>query len=80
MLSKKDRLPIVFTLATSPIMIPQKEMFNQKKITLKTKKKDVDDITTEHAEDTVINKEYINAEIDAWYTTVERAMVKAIPK
>lgn len=35
--------------------------------------------TPEQAGDMVINKEYINTEIDTWYTTAERAVDEVIP-
>ena len=83
-LSTSDHIPIVFTLATSPIMIPQKERYNEKKANWETFKEEIvekmnESILTEN-DDTMIDKQFIDKEIDVWYDTIKGAMDKAIPK
>ena len=83
-LTTSDHIPIVFTLSTSPIMIPQIERYNQKRANWELFKDEIteemnDDIHTEE-ETPIIDKDYIDQQLDSWYDTVGKAMDKAIPK
>jgi len=60
-LTTSDRIPIIFTLATSPIMIPQAKMYDYKRADWELFKRDMEqhmDLPTE--EELTVNKAYVN--------------------
>ena len=81
-ITTSDHIPLIITLATKPIMIPQRKMLDEKKANWDVFQREVErhmeDSRIENEED--IDKEYIDKEIDNWYGNVENAMRKAIPE
>ena len=83
-LTTSDHIPIVFTLSTSPIMIPQKETHNINRADWDLFKNEINEQMNEQDMNgevhQIIDKEYIDQNIDSWYHIVGEAMGKAIPK
>ena len=77
-----DHLPLIITLATKPIMIPQRVMLDEKKANWDMFQREVEQNMEESRieNEENINKEFIDKEIDNWYGSVENAMKKAIPE
>lgn len=71
-LTTSDHIPIVFTLATSPIMIPQTEMFNFKRADWELFKDDIEQsINQPTREEKPVGKEYIDFITDNWYVILK---------
>nr|XP_027237905.1 uncharacterized protein LOC113829027 [Penaeus vannamei] len=79
-LTTSDHIPIIFTLATSPVMIPQAKMYDYKRADWELFKRDIDQQMDQPTEELTVNKEYVDNKIDSWYAMLESAMNKAIPK
>ena len=80
-MSTSDHFPIIITLSTSPIMIPQKESINVKRANWDLFKSNLEEnMNNDYNENEIITKEVVDRHLEDWFEKVENAIEIAIPK